>query len=851
MMILIGAITGLALYFTQRRTASEVQRELQSAFQSEISHLLGVHEGRLAAITERCRVLARSVRIRSALEEDDVEDLYLNAKVELRDVLSQPENEGNSRSLHAAFFRFLNTKGEVMSPTESADPSEPTRREPWEKDLALPGGAPDDQQIGYVAADSGPEASVFEVIATPIFTTDTAEVIGSIVLGFKPLENERYHVERGIKTGLWIRETLYLPGVEAGALAAATAEIVREVHPKPGTPARPREVVVGGVPHLLFTRLLNPDSRFPAAHQVYLYPLTESLARQQRLRWQILGSGGFLLLFGLAGSHLVSIGFARPVERLAEDSAQNLAQKVRAEAALVLTEQKYQSIYENAVEGIFVLGPQGHLLAANPAMARIFGHASPEQLIAAVRDSTEQLYADSLVCQAFLARVLAESRISAYEAEMVRQDGRRIWVSQNAHAVSGADGQLLNIEGTIEDITDRKHATAALQLVNTELEKALADLKGTQKQIIQQERLRALGQMASGVAHDFNNALVPILGFAELLQANPATLRDEATAHKYLGIIQTAAQDASSVVARLREFYRSREHREGFAPINLSKLIEQVVTLTRPKWKDQAQANGATIQVKTQLEPMPPITGEESALREVLTNLIFNAVDAMPSSGTITLRTQRLGESAVIEIADTGTGMTEEVRTHCLEPFYSTKGDRGTGLGLSMVFGIIQRHSGTIDIRTAIGQGTTFVLTLPLDQSAVDGSADTSNAAKVARPLRILVVDDEVQVRELLEAALTSDRHQVTLATHGVEGLKQFLEGEFDLVLTDKAMPGMSGDQLATAIKQIAPRTPIILLTGFGQFLNPEDYPDIDVLAAKPISIAVLRETIAKALKLA
>ncbi len=399
----------------------------------------------------------------------------------------------------------------------------------------------------------------------------------------------------------------------------------------------------------------------------------------------------------------------------------------------------------------------------------------------------------------------------------------------------------------------RERAEAALDLTNdelrarnTELANAMEQLKAAQQQHVQQERLRALGQMASGVAHDFNNALVPILGFSDLLLLSPETLENPERARSYLQSIQTAASDAASVVARLREFYRSSSEQVEFTPVDLPKLITQAVALTRPRWRDQAQAGGATIELKTELEPVPLIAGEEAALREVLTNLIFNAVDAMPQGGTITVRTRASGDGARLEVSDTGIGMSEEVRGRCLEPFFSTKGDRGTGLGLSMVFGIVQRHAGKLDIQSEPGRGTTFLITLPPHLAA---QVEAVAKADVRRGLRMLVVDDEAPVRETLAATLAHDGHIVTLAKNGVEGLRQFMSGVFDLVVTDRAMPGMSGDQMAAAIKQFRPKTPIILLTGFGQFLEKERFPEVDVLASKPVSVTTLRESIVTAMK--
>lgn len=727
MMLAVFASTAAVLWVAQRRTEAEVQQNLQQEFQSRLGFLLGAQEARRAAIAERCRIMAKSVRIRASLEENDVEDLYLNAKVELRDLLDQSDGstpEAEHETQRAKFFRFLNASGDVMSPPD-ADVSPKSGMQ--ESQLAMSGGARAEQQVGYLVVKNESRDSLHEIIATPIIATDTGEAIGEIVLGFKPAEVASGRADGSLKSGIWVNGELHMPALAKGAATMLDEQIAKTIG---ASSASDSSFVanVNGEPHLLFYKILNPGSQFSPAYQVCLFPLADSLTRQRQLRWKIIGLGALVLLLGLVASHFVSGRLSAPVEKLAEDSAENLVKRERAEAALDLTNDE-------------------------------------------------------------------------------------------------------------------------LRALNAELQKALADLKATQEQVIQQERLRALGQMASGIAHDFNNALMPILGFCELLLLSPAILDDRQTVTDYLGMIQTAAKDAGNIVGRLREFYRTHTDDEIFVPVNLKKLVEQTVTLTRPKWKDQAQANGATVRIALELEPVM-IAGEESALREALTNLIFNAVDAMPSGGTITFRTRRDGESALLEIADTGTGMSEEVRHRCLEPFFSTKGERGTGLGLSMVFGIMQRHGGSLDLRSEPGKGTTFVITLPLHEAASERAGIAASATHLPqRSLRVLVVDDEPQVRDLLTASLATDGHQIEIANHGVDGFKCFLDGGFDLVVTDKAMPGMSGDQMATAIKQIAPKMPIILLTGFGQFHTKEDFPDIDVLASKPISIPALRSAVATAME--
>ena len=710
-MLIVCAVTALALFVAGRHGEADVQAQLQREFQREFAARFAVQETRRAAVTERCDMLANSVRIRAALEENDVRHLYEIGAIELRDLLAA---RAGSR---AEFFRFLDAQGAVLSPSAGT-------AEAWEPQLAM-GAMPDEQQIGYVAttAADGREA-LHEIIATPIGTTDTGEVIGALVLGFAAGDLGERPGGPEIKSGTWLQGRLRMPALGAAASAALGAEVAKAVGADAGGRGFLR-VSADGAPHLLFYEVLNPKSRFPAAYQLGLYPLAAALAHERAMRWQILGAGAALLLAGLGASHLVSTRLAAPVERLAEVSAAEHTHRVRAEAAL-----------------------------------------------------------------------------------------------------------------------EQTHDT--LRTRSAELQHAMAELTAAQQHIVQQERLRALGQMASGIAHDFNNALVPILGFCELLILSPAVMADRQKALRYLETIQTAAKDAASVVSRLREFYRPDKGDRAFAPVHLKRLVEQAITLTQPKWKDQAQANGATVEVVLDLEAVPPVAGEESALREVLTNLIFNAVDAMPAGGTLTLRTRRAGDTAVLEVGDTGTGMSETVRQRCLEPFFSTKGERGTGLGLSMVFGIVQRHSGSLDLRSAIGEGTIFIITLPLQDAAPVRTATAADRPE-QRPLRVLVVDDEAPVRDTLSAVLAADGHTVTLAENGAAGLRSFGAGKFDLVITDKAMPVMNGDQMAAAIKRGSPGTPIILLTGFGLFHEKAEFPDVEVLASKPIRIPALRDAIATA----
>ena len=379
-----------------------------------------------------------------------------------------------------------------------------------------------------------------------------------------------------------------------------------------------------------------------------------------------------------------------------------------------------------------------------------------------------------------------------------------------------------------------------------ELSAALLELKQTQGLMVQQERLRAFGEMAGGIVHDFNNALMSVIGYSDLLLQDPDSLEDKALVTDYLKTMNTAGRDAAHVVSRLREFYRPKEITDVFESIALNDLIEQAVLLTQPKWREQALASGRTIDINLELEKIPPIAGNAAELREILTNLIFNACDAMPGGGTITLRTRRTDDDKVIfEVIDTGIGMSEEVRLRCLEPFFSTKGEAGTGLGLSMVFGIIKRHEGELAIESEPEKGTTFRISFPSQIRTFETEVQAENV--VGHPLRVLLVDDEPIARDIVTKYLQADSHEVIACNSGAEALRELETGSFDLVITDQAMPGMSGVQLAPLIKQMNAAQPIILLTGFRdpKLAAGENPAGIDSILLKPLSQADLRRAIA------
>jgi signal transduction histidine kinase/ActR/RegA family two-component response regulator len=384
-----------------------------------------------------------------------------------------------------------------------------------------------------------------------------------------------------------------------------------------------------------------------------------------------------------------------------------------------------------------------------------------------------------------------------------------------------------------------------------DLQKAYNELHMTQQAITQQERLKALGQMASGIAHDINNALSPIVGFAELLLRIETSLT--ADGKKYLNYIKTAGEDITHIVAGLREFYRLRDENEALLALNLNDIVEQAVDMTRPRWRDLSQRRRIMIEVRKDLAPvLPEFVGIESEIREALTNLIINAVDAMPAGGTLTIRTRGVASGLVLEVSDTGIGMDEQTRKRCLEPFYSTKGKRGTGLGLAMVYGIMERHEGRIEIESEPGQGATMRLVFPAAKVIPAPLPLAENHAPPG-PFRILCIDDEPTVRELVLEMLRHDGHEVAAADGGKSGVAAFQTAQasgkpFDVVITDLGMPHMDGREVAAVLKNEKPQTPVIMLTGWGAFMKEDNVDQVDGILGKPPRIqeirAMLREVL-------
>ena len=470
---------------------------------------------------------------------------------------------------------------------------------------------------------------------------------------------------------------------------------------------------------------------------------------------------------------------------------------------------------------------------------------------------------EALITAGFLFSAVLQLFIAVSMIVLVLEEARYLNDEMLAqiHSVN-SEKQVLELKVVSSEEQCRSLFQAAR--LRDELQEAYESLRQTQQSVVQQERLRALGQMASGVAHDVNNALSPIVAYSQLLLDTLPDLAE--TPQRYLETIKQAGDDVSKIVARMREFYRRRSDTEHLTKVDVNEVMEQVIDLTRPRWRDISQREGISIHIQREMEPnLPRLMSEPTDLREALINLVFNAIDALPQGGTITLATRSVDRPAAefngvnqqdiqVEVRDDGVGMDEKLRHRCLEPFFSTKTQRGgSGLGLSMVYGMMQRHSGTIEIESAPGRGTCVLLTFPNEKKDLQAVPVVAPQVQQNRSLHILCIDDEPPVRELMKDCLEHFKHRVEVAATGKEGIELFRTAAqtnepYDVVITDLGMPEMDGRQVAQTIKAESPQTPVILMTGWGKTMKQDEEPvsNIDAVVSKPPHIRELNDLLSR-----
>ena len=486
--------------------------------------------------------------------------------------------------------------------------------------------------------------------------------------------------------------------------------------------------------------------------------------------------------------------------------------------------RRYRDLFDHAQDVVYTTDPEGRLTSVNEAGLRLLGYAPAELLGRNVYD---------LLGPEDVERVRNEDRRwpppgarPAQEAQVVHKDGTRTMLEiATRWMVEG--GRALGVHGIGRDITDRRARERAAQRFR--------------EQVHESEKLRALGEMAAGVAHNFNNLLGGVIGYAQLMESRPRTPEEY---QRFARKIVESAEQCAAVVKRIQTFGRpiDTQRRES---VDLRRVVRETMDLTQPKWKAGPEREGRTVRVELDLAEVPPISSTGAAWEEILSNLVFNAVDAMPAGGTLTIATSREGDDGVLAVSDTGIGMDAETQRRIFEPFFTTKGpELGTGLGLSTVWGLVQSQSGRIEVRSTPGRGTAFTIRVPLAR-APSAPAD-ERRLEASAALRILVIDDEPATRDVLPQMLAG--HIVETAVGGAEGLERFRERPHDLVICDWSMPGLSGLEVAAEVKRRSAATVVVLMTGWEVRGTPAATdPHVDLLLAKPIVMRELDRIVAEA----
>jgi PAS domain S-box-containing protein len=432
-----------------------------------------------------------------------------------------------------------------------------------------------------------------------------------------------------------------------------------------------------------------------------------------------------------------------------------------------------------------------------------------------------------LLGQDFGMAIAAESKDEA-NAMMVRTlSGEESQFEVNTIC---ADGRIRCMDAHASPLWHDGNITGVMVFMSDVTEKKLA-----RERAARSDKLRALGELAAGVAHNLNNSFTVIQGRAQLLLMRSA---DDAS-KKSLEVITQAVADCSQTLRRLLDFSR-RDSTRTYVSVDLTELVASSVEIARPKWQSESSTRTGTIEVRLATSGPVLAMGDSAELREVILNFLFNAVDAMPQGGTIEAGTRVDGKLARFWIADTGSGMTSDVIARIFEPFYSTKGERGTGLGLSASHGIIENHGGHINVNSETGKGTRFEVTLPAcEEVAGPDKFEGLVPAFDIQSARVLIAEDEAKIRAMLNDAFRGAGHQVSEAATGAEALKRLETNQFDLMICDLGLPELSGLHVARWVKEFRPGLPVIIATGFAEMITSEDHAKarIDAVISKPYAV--------------
>ncbi|HUG35327.1 MAG TPA: response regulator, partial [Candidatus Limnocylindrales bacterium] len=499
---------------------------------------------------------------------------------------------------------------------------------------------------------------------------------------------------------------------------------------------------------------------------------------------------GYLVAANRAGTRPIDPRERELLEMLSEYFAVAIRNS-RLYGQVTETKRSLEQLIHSAGDAIVSVDPQDRIVGWNPAAERIFGLTA--------RDAVGRSFLSLLPGDRYRearAALSPTSPMTVFDVSVKREDGGTRNLAVTLSALTGRDDKLEGMLAIVHDATAQRDLEA---------------------QMLQSEKLTALGQMAGGIAHDFNNLLQAILGYAQLMARNPANVD---VVRRGLDVIEAAATGGAETVRRIQKFARLRPD-EPFISLDVNAVVHDAVAITQPRWEERSAKGGVPLRLELDLRKVPPVMGRPSELNEVITNLILNAIDAMPEGGTLSLRTHvEHGHSVVLTVADTGTGMPEVVRKRVFDPFFTTKGEAGTGLGLSVSYSIVKRHGGDMRVDSQEGRGTAFTIVIPVAVGAQpEGAVEAEPLG--SRRGRILLVDNDPQVLTILGEMLKDGGHHVLPVASGAEAVRLFVPGGFDMVITNIGMTGMTGWEVAQRIRGRDRNVPIAFITGWG--LQDED----------------------------
>ncbi len=519
---------------------------------------------------------------------------------------------------------------------------------------------------------------------------------------------------------------------------------------------------------------------------------------------------------------------ARPIDprehELLDMLADSLAVAIRNSrlyTEVAETKRSLEQLVRSAGDAIISIDRRGNIVGWNPAAERIFGWTAKEAIGRSLRGMFPDQYE-----QAARSALTGKRPIAAFDLSAKRADGATLNLAVTLSGVTGREGRMEGLLAIVRDMTAQR-----------ELE----------TQMHQSEKLMALGQVAGGIAHDFNNLLQAILGYSQLMGKN---LSNTEVVKRGLSVIETAATGGAETVRRIQKFARLRPD-EPFVSLELNQVVQDAIAITRPRWEERVAKGGVPLRLDLRLTPLPSIMGRPSELNEVITNVILNAIDAMPRGGTLNIQTRPEGSNhVVLTVTDTGLGMPEHVRKRIFDPFFTTKGEVGTGLGLSVSYSIIRRHSGEMRVDSEPGRGTTFTVVLPVGTPDMQQPGGPPESAGSRRG-RILLIDNELPVMTILGEMLTEVGHHVLPVSSGAEAIRVFVPGGFDLVLSNLGMTGLTGWDVAERIRASDAHVPVVFITGWG--LQSEDRErchklGVDTVLFKPVHPNELHHAVQEAL---